>query len=53
MTVFLNSSFLLADYLHKGFDLRRYFTFIMNRSPLHYYYGWLIKRKGIKKDVSY
>ena len=36
MTVFLNIGFLLVDSLHKGFDLRRYSAFMMNRSPLHH-----------------
>ena len=36
MAALLNIGFLHADYLHKGFDLRRYSVFIMNRSPLHY-----------------
>ena len=36
MTILLNIGSLLADYLHKGFDLRRHCNFINNRSLLKF-----------------
>ena len=49
-TILLNVGFLPVDYLHKGFDLTRYCTFIKNRSLLKFLsMGGFSKKESLKQ----